>query len=149
MIRRAVLAGLIGLALAFMPTSASALVRAPVKLGTGDKPNVKLESSGTVADIAWTGRDPNNDQLFFCRWPIGAPSCSPLTQITAPGQSLQAPFAFQSGGLIHVISYRFGLPSGNPQTLMFTSSDNGSTFDAGVSVGSVPPHDYAFGPGNT
>ena len=147
--RGAVVAGLTGLVLALVPATATALVRQPVSLGTGDKPNVTLEPSGTVADIAWTGRDPNNDQLFFCRWPIGSRNCSPLTQITAPGQSLSAPFAFTSGGQIHVISYRFGLPSGPPQTMMFSSADNGATFDAGVKVGDINPHDYAFGPGNT
>src|SRR4051812_17755792 len=120
---------------------------APVLLDpNGDQPNVTLDAAGT-AYVAWRGRGSNSAQLFFCRFPRGAKACAARSQIAAPGDSLSLPLAFLDGTTIRVIAYRYGLSGPNfSQTMMFTSTDGGATFDAGVPIGTIDPWDYAFGP---
>ncbi|MDQ1680452.1 MAG: hypothetical protein QOI42_1311, partial [Frankiaceae bacterium] len=112
----------------------------------GDQPNVSLDAAGN-AYVAWRGRGSSSAQLYFCRFPRGAGACAARSQIAAPGDSLSLPLAFLDGSAIRVISYRYGLSGSRfSQTMMFTSTDGGASFDGGVAVGTIDPWDYAFGP---
>jgi hypothetical protein len=115
----------------------------------GQNPNVTLDAAGD-AHIAYTGRGQQSNQLFYCRIPAGASACAPVTQINAPGDSLTIPIAVNDNGTIKVISYRYGLTNGPfAQVLLFTSTDGGNSFDAGVSTGATTgPWDIVQGPGN-
>ena len=130
-------------------SSASANVGPPLDLGLGQNPNVTLDPDGT-ANIAFTGQGANSTELDYCRLPRGATSCSVRTVIPAPGDSLTLPLAFGSGNNVNVISYRYGLTNGPfAQVLLFQSGDAGRSFAGPVAIGSIPPHDFAFGPGDT
>lgn len=130
-----------------VPASATAAVGQPIDLGAGQNPNVTLEADGT-AHIAYTGQGANSAELDYCKLPRGATQCSVKTVIPAPGDSLTIPFAFGSGNSVNVISYRYGLSNPFSQVLLFQSGDGGVTFGPGTPIGTVPPYDIVFGPGN-
>ena len=151
--RGAVAGAVLAIALS-LPASAGAAVTQPLTFGTGTSPNVTVESDGT-AHVAWRGPGADSARLTYCRLPVGASACSPLTTLTVPGDSLTRPFAFARAGTVRVISYRYG---GDVQAaygtfgavLMFTSTNGGASFDGGTQVaGDIAPHDFAFGPGDS
>lgn len=146
-LRGAVIATALSL-LALLPASASADVGQPIDLGAGQKPNVTLEADGT-ADIAYTGQGSNSAQLNYCKLPRGATQCSVKSIVPAPGDSLTIPFAFASGNTVNLISYRYGLTGPTfAQVLLFQSADGGNSWGPGTPIGTVPPYDIVFGPGN-
>jgi hypothetical protein len=135
---------------ALLPAPASAVVGTPITItASGQNPNVTLDAAGD-AHIAFTGRGTDSKLLFYCRIPAGAGACSPLTQINAPGDSLTIPVAVNDNGTIKVLSYRYGLSGPSfAQVMLFTSTDGGASFDAGVSTGATTgPYDIVQGPGN-
>jgi hypothetical protein len=145
--RGAVTVTLVLALLALLSSAALADVGQPIDLGAGQNPNVTLEADGT-AHVAFTGQGANSAELDYCRLPRGATGCSVRTVIAAPGDSLTRPFAFGSGNNISVISYRYGLTNGPfAQVLLFQSGDGGASFGPGVPIGTIPPYDFAFGPG--
>jgi hypothetical protein len=135
---------LLALALA-LPSAAHA---APVTLGPGIEPGATVDSSGT-AYIAWIGEEFPNSSLNFCRLPRGAKACDRTGPITTPGASLLRPFVTVDGATVRVFSYRYGLTGPRFDAVyMFTSTDGGASFDAGVEVGTNPFYDAVLGPGN-
>ncbi|HEY3188236.1 MAG TPA: hypothetical protein VGJ70_12235, partial [Solirubrobacteraceae bacterium] len=130
---------------ALAPCAASG---APGNLGSGADPAVAVDAGGT-AYIAWIGVEPSVTSLHFCRLPRGTTSCQAVT-IAAPGTSLTRPFVAVDGQTVRVISYRYGLEAPSPfsAVYLFTSTDGGATFDAGVPVGTdIAMSDAAQGPG--
>ncbi len=103
--------------------------------------------NGGTAYIAWNGAE-SNASLNFCRLPRGAAACDRSGPIATPGNSLSRPFVQVVGNVVRVLSYRYGF-SGSPfdGVLLFTSTDGGATFGAGVLVGSIPFYDATPGPG--
>ncbi len=147
---RGAVTALLVLVAAFAPAQASAAVGAPITVtASGQNPNVTLDAAGD-AHIVFTGRGTDSKLLFYCRIPAGAGACSPLTQINAPGDSLTIPVAVNDNGTIKVLSYRYGLSGPSfAQVMLFTSTDGGASFDAGVSTGATTgPYDIVQGPGN-
>lgn len=147
---RRLLGALIGTVLAIaaaFPAASSAAVGQPIDLGPGQNPNVTLAPDGT-AHIAYTGLGANSKELDYCRLPRGATQCSPRSVIPAPGDSLTIPFAFGSGNNVNVISYRYGLTNPFSQVLLFRSADGGNSWGPGTMIGTIPPYDITFGPGD-
>ena len=141
----AVLLAAIGaLALAAAPSAGAA----PFSIGQGHSPGVALDASGT-AYISWVGpeaADPSS--LQFCRLPRGAQACDVRGTIATPGTSLSRPFVEVNGATVRVLSYRYGLTGARfDEDLLFTSTDGGATFGAGLGVGITPFDDAVSGPG--
>jgi hypothetical protein len=145
-LRGALIGTLLAIAVAF-PAAALADVGQPIDLGPGQNPNVTLESDGT-AHIAFTGLGANSTELNYCKLPRGATQCSVRSKVPAPGDSLTIPFAFGSGNAVNVISYRYGLSNPFSQVLLFQSGDGGNSWGLGTMIGTIPPYDIIFGPGN-
>ena len=143
-------AAMAALALALLAPSGAA-AQTPIQLGEGDQPNVTLDAQG-AAHIVFRGAGASSPQLTYCRIPRGGTGCEQRTSIGAPGDSLTLPIAIPNGNVIQVVSYRYGLSGpGFPSfdnTLLFTSTDNGASFDTGVIVGRAGVSDAAIGPGN-
>ena len=140
---------LLGLTLALLlPGSADAQTR--VVLGQGAQVGVTVDGEGT-GYMAWNGNEPvSPTSLTFCRLPRGAGDCAPRTPIAAPGTSLTRPFVVVDGQTVRVLSYRYGLQPGRFDAVyMFTSTDGGATFDAGVQIGTVAFYDAIRTPGGT
>jgi hypothetical protein len=127
--------------------AASPARAAPFSIGQGHVPAVALDPSGN-AYISWIGDEPLTTSLHFCRLPRGAQACDVSGTIATPGTSLTRPYVQVEGNVVRVLSYRYGL-SGTPfdGDLLFTSTDGGATFGAGLLVGSTPFYDAVAGPG--
>ena len=135
------------LALLLSAVAGPAHAASPVPIGPGVEPDVEVDPAGT-AYIAWIGAEPSTTTLHFCRLPRGAAACDVNAPITAPGTSLTRPFVTVSGATVRVFSFRYGLSGPRfSAVLMFTSNDGGTSFDAGVQVGTVAFNDAAQGPG--
>lgn len=138
------------LALALLPPTASP-AQTPIQLGQGDQPNVTLDASG-AAHIVFRGAGADSPRLTYCRIPRGGTGCAQRTEIATSGDSLSLPIAIPNGNVIQVVNYRYGLSGPNfpnyDNTVLFTSTDNGASFDGGVVVGRVGMADAAIGPGN-
>ena len=145
-LRGVVIGTLLAIAAAF-PAAAPADVGQPIDLGPGQNPNVTLEADGT-AHIAFTGLGANSTELDYCKLPRGATQCSVRSQVPAPGDSLTIPFAFARGNTVNVISYRYGLSNPFSQVLLFQSGDGGNSWGPGTMIGTIPPYDIIFGPGD-
>src|SRR5437016_2187987 len=75
---------------------------------------------------------------------------SATTLPTAGSTSLEHPLVVVNGNTIQVFSYRYGFSSGSfSRDIVYTSTDGGTIFGAGVSVGVNPSHLAIAGPGNT
>jgi hypothetical protein len=121
----------------------------PLIIGSGHKPGVAVDGSGT-AYIAWYGPESTTTSLHFCRLPRGAGACDIATTIAAPGTTLSRPFVTVDGATVRVVSYRYGLTGARfDEIWQFTSGDGGSTFDAGHAIGVVPFDEAVRGPGAT
>ena len=126
---------------------------AQVTVGQGAKPSVAVDAAGT-AYIVWYGPQ-NQSALHFCRLPRGATACAGAPTIVAggasTGTSLSRPFVSVAGSQLRVVQFRYGYSSGAfNRVMLFTSSDGGSSWDAGVSIGSASPDAFdeaLFGPG--
>ena len=130
---------------------ATARSATPVPLGTGQTVGVTVDDAGT-AYAAWNGNEPGAPtSLFFCRLPRAATACDVKTTLPADGSSLTRPYVLVDGGTVRVLSYRYGMTTGErfDAVYMFTSSDGGASFDGGVQIGTVAFHDAIRGPGNT
>jgi hypothetical protein len=135
------------LVLCLAPAGAGAAT--PLTIGTGHKPAVAVDASGT-AYIAWFGPESNITSLNFCRLPRGAGACDVRTTIAAPGTTLSRPFVTVDGSIVRVVSYRYGLTGARFDEIWeFTSTDRGATFDAGHAIGIAPFDEAVRGPGDT
>jgi hypothetical protein len=121
----------------------------PLTIGTGHKPGVAVDATGT-AYIAWYGNESTISSLQFCRLPRGASACDVAGPIAAPGTSLSRPFVTVNGSTVRVVSYRYGLTGARfDEVWQFTSTDRGATFDAGHAIGITAFDEAVAGPGDT
>lgn len=145
-LRCVVVLALLLVALATLP-AAGAQAATPIPIGDGRQPAVAVDGAGT-AYIAWIGAGPDPTPLYFCRLPRGAAACAVATTIATPGTSLTRPFVQVDGNVVRVLSYRYGLTGDRfDADFLFTSTDGGATFDAGLQVGITPFVDAVRGPG--
>jgi hypothetical protein len=136
------------LVLTLLLGATGARAASPVTIGQGAVPGVSVDAAGT-AYITWIGTEPNVTSLHFCRLPRGAAACDINRLIAVPGTSLSRPYTIVNGSTVRVLSYRYGLTSGNFSAVyMLTSTDGGATFDAGTQIASVDFFDAILGPGN-
>ena len=135
---------------------AASLLGAPVAsavtiVGPGSSPGLAIDEAGT-AYIAWNGPE-ETSALRFCRLPRGATECDAdaASTIAAAGGSLTRAFVTVSGTRVVVVSYRYPVTGSDDfsGTYRYTSTDSGTTFGAGVKVGSVPFFEAVEGPGDT
>ena len=127
--------------------AAAARGATPVAIGDGRQPAVAVDAAGT-AYISWIGPESLNTSLHFCRLPRGATACAVSSTIATPGDSLTRPFVQVEGNVVRVLSYRYGLTGDRfDADFLFTSTDAGATFDAGIPVGTTPFYDAVSGPG--
>jgi hypothetical protein len=122
---------------------------APLSLGEGHKPGVAVDAAGT-AYIAWYGPESGDTSLRFCRLAHGATTCAGQSTIVTSGSSLTRPFVSVAGARVTILQHRYGAFAGGfNQVFLFTSSNGGDSFDAGVVVGYVPFDEAVLGPGDT
>src|SRR5437764_11500078 len=153
------LAGVLAVALtaaaaALVPTASTAAIPitkvTPITIGSGYNATVTVDGSGT-GHIAYLGNEPGENTLHYCKLPRGATACSVQTTLpTAGSTSLEHPLVVVNGNTIQVVSYRYGFTTGSfSQDIVYTSTDGGASFGAGVSVGQNPFYLAIPGPGNT
>ncbi|MEA2421638.1 MAG: hypothetical protein QOF55_737, partial [Thermoleophilaceae bacterium] len=125
----------------------------PVDLGSGSDAAVAVDPAGT-SYIAFNGPPSSNQALSLCKLPRGATACSSTATlpVSGPGTTITSdtrPFVAVSGMEVRVLSYRSGFSSGDTaRDILFTSTDGGATFGAGVQVGTMRfDGDSAAGPG--
>ena len=135
-------------ALLLLPASARAAT--PLVVGQGADPGLAVDAAGT-AYLAWNGTEASGTRsLHFCRLPRGATACAGAATIAVPGgsYSLYRPFVSVSGPLVQITQSRYGFAAGSfNQVIQFTSTDGGTTFDAGTPVGTIAFNEAANGPG--
>jgi hypothetical protein len=131
------------------PTTGDAALPTPIALGMGYNAGLAVDTAGT-AYIAWVGPENNVTSLQFCRLPRGATTCDVRMPITAEGTSLSRPFVVVDGMSVQVLSYRYDVSGGTFSTVfLFSSTNGGTSFDAGRRVGTAPFTAAALGPGRT
>src|SRR5436309_4657175 len=139
----AVSAALLTVAAVALPSTSSGAVSStkvtPILIGSGYNAAVAVDSAGT-GHIAFLGDEPGENSLHYCRLPRGATACSVQTTLpTAGSTSLEHPLVVLNGNTIQVVSYRYGFTTGSfSQDIVYTSTDGGASFGAGVSVGQNP-----------
>jgi hypothetical protein len=114
-------------------------------IGDGSGPGVGLDAAGN-AYIAWNGPEAVTT-LQFCKLPRGASACAPRSTVAAPGTADGRAFVFVAGTRVIVVSSRF--TGGGRATYAFTSTNGGTTFDAGQVIGNVAFNEAIAGPGDT
>lgn len=130
--------------------AAGPVVRAqPLVLGAGSRPGVAVDPAGT-GYFAWIGPESPATSLRFCRLPRGASACASRHAIAVPASTTSShrPFVSVSGTTVRVLQYRYPLSGSSlAGVYKFTSTNGGTTFAAGVRVGTVPFEEGVFGPG--
>ena len=124
---------------------------APLVLGAGSRPGLAVDAAGT-GYIAWIGPEASATSLQFCRLPRGASTCASRHAIAVPAGTTSGsrPFPIVSGTRVVVVQYRTQISGSNPSGVYkFTSTNNGSSFAAGVLIGTVPFWEGVAGPGDT
>lgn len=131
--------------------TASAVRAEPLVLGAGSRPGLAVDPAGT-GYFAWIGPESPATSLRFCRLPRGAGACASRHSIVVPASTTSShrPFVTVSGTTVRVLQYRYPLSGSSlAGVYKFTSTNSGTTFAAGVRVGTVPFEEGVFGPGNT
>jgi hypothetical protein len=135
---------------AFVLTLAGAAQAAttPIIIGSGWKPSVAVDASGT-GYFAWNHQiTGNEDAVDFCVLPRGASACSPPVELRPGGSNpLAPPYVFlPTAGTVWILAHTCCSPD---QTLLYVSSDGGKTFAAPTKVGQQGPSgDAILGPGS-
>ncbi len=111
-------------------------------VGSGVDPGFTVDRAGT-AYIAYNGVTTAPQPLRFCKLPRGAAACSnvvdlPFTGDGATSGSLVRPFVTVNGSTVRILTSRYGFTAGDfRRDLLFTSTDGGVSFGAGVAVGTL------------
>ena len=141
-------------ACALVACASSASAAQPVEIGPGSQAAVAVDSAGT-SYIAFNaiGAPFANQDLRVCRLPRGTAACASVATLPTTGlgatSSGTRPFISVSGATVRVLSYRSGYTiDATNDDVLFTSTDGGVSFGAGVKVGTLRPDgDSAAGPG--
>lgn len=136
-------------ALSFMLwTPAASAQHSPVTIGEGAKPALTIDAAGT-AYIAWYGTG-SQSALHFCRLARGAQTCAGAPTIVTPGAtngtSLSQPFVSVTGLTVRVVQHRYGYGEGAwERAMLFSSSNAGDSWDAGVPIATGPTSRFEAG----
>lgn len=129
------------------PEAAAEAAPGVLVLGAGSRPGLAVAPAGT-GYIAWIGPEDPANSLQFCRLPRGATGHA--IAVPASTTSSHRPFVTVSGSTVRVLQYRYPLSGSSlPGVYKFTSTNSGTTFGAGVRVGTVPFEEGDQGPGDT
>jgi len=124
-----------------------AAAAAPFQLtAVGGQPQVSVDGTGT-GHFVWTeGTTSAPDVTHYCRIPPGGTACTasntfvPISNSPTNNEDFDGPRVFVAGSIVVVMTHRCcgGFPpAGSDATLIYTSTDGGSTFDAGQVVGTA------------
>jgi hypothetical protein len=128
---RFVLAGtLLLIALSATPAGAATAFN----VGTGSSPDVVTDESGN-AHVVWQ----DGNTVRYCRVPKGATACNATSALTAPGNADsgdQTAIVNPGNTIVYIVTHRSSstVPS-DTGTYLFTSGNNGNSFNAPVKVG--------------
>jgi hypothetical protein len=130
------------IAFAGCPAAASA---APFQLtAVGGDPNVAVDGSGNGHFVWNEGLATEPDVTHYCRIPRGGTACTasstfvPTANSPSNNEDFDGPRVFVGGGTVIVMTHRCcGTypPAGIEGTIIYTSTDNGQTFDGGQVIG--------------
>jgi hypothetical protein len=103
-------------------------------LGPGQNPRVAIDAGGS-GHFTWTQIQPAGGDIFhYCRVPRGGGSCVARTTRNNTEQNLSGGYAFLPGGP-RVLLLEARCCSPYARKLLYSSSNSGGSFDAGVSPG--------------
>jgi hypothetical protein len=143
---------LLGATAATLALAAPAPAASPFVIGSGNKPNVAVDASGT-AHIVWDENAPfpATDPLHYCRIPRGQQACAGgvrtftiVDEAFSPAQVL-----IPGPNQVQLLAFRFG-GSGASGTYLISSTDGGTSFSAPTRVGTEDVvNDAVAGPGQS
>ncbi|MEA2124755.1 MAG: hypothetical protein QOI80_1537, partial [Solirubrobacteraceae bacterium] len=125
---------------------------AATSIGQGRLPSLAVDAAGTGYVTWWESKV--DSRLFFCRFPRGATACDsgPAATVPVHGDGLTKAPVVVSGSRVVTVADRYvdeNAGSGPSGLFAYTSTNRGTSFDAGHVVGSVPIFDSVAGPGDT
>jgi hypothetical protein len=133
-----------GACLAFAPAAGAAT---PFTIGNGNFPDVSVDSSGT-AHIVWEQHDggASGDNIGYCQVPKGNTACAPGRQTSldsvAEGIGRSSYVFAPTPERIVIVSHRCCTPDA---TIAYVSSNAGSSFAEGVTIGDLDAEDGVLG----
>jgi hypothetical protein len=129
-----------------LPQAAGAA--APFDVGSGNHPDVAVDSSGT-AHVVWDEHDggATGDTIGYCQIPAGGSSCALKTAYDPPADAIgRSTYVFApSPDRIVIVTHRCCSPDA---TLAYVSTTGGSSFADPVTIGDLDMADAVYGPGD-
>ena len=135
--RTPLLALLAGAVLALAPAAEAAT---PFTAGTGAGHDLAVGDDGK-GHVVWRV-DAVDDEVRYCRVPAGGTACEHTRVLAFDGAATQSPnndvqvFWFAPNKVV-VLGSCTQCPFADQQTIRFTSTNNGDTFDGGTQVGTL------------
>src|SRR5215208_5144896 len=130
------------LSLALAPSAGAATA---FTIGTGNFPDVSVDSTG-AAHVVWEQHDaPGQDNIGYCQIPQGNTTCAPTqTSLDAPAEGIgRSTYVFTpSPNRVVIVSHRCCAPDA---TIAYVSTNNGASFADGVTIGNLDAEDGKLG----
>ncbi len=132
-----VLAGLVGA----VPAGAAITLGSPSRTGGA---GIAVDADGT-AHVAWTEGAAGGDRLVWCKLPRGATACAQTQTLIPDTLASFGPVQvlIPSPGRVFLIQHRCC----NQRTVLYESTDAGSSWSGPRTIGTLQPYEAALGPG--